>query len=167
MYIGRIYEKILDDKNLYRMLQLPLPQPEFIVLYNGKAPYPDEAVLKLSDAFMDAAACGLIPGGLPALELTVKVYNINQGHNEAMAQNCDRLYGYRFFVAKVREYQDSGLSLDEAMQKAVIYCAEHDILKEIFEVSNLWFAASEVINMLLTEWNGSNTPALISFYLSV
>ncbi|MDR1901030.1 MAG: hypothetical protein LBQ88_01930 [Treponema sp.] len=38
--------------------------------------------LRLSDSFEDTASLG-IPAGSPVLELLVKVYNINQGHNEA------------------------------------------------------------------------------------
>jgi hypothetical protein len=40
MYIARIYEKITGEKDIYRERKIPLPVPEFIVLYNGKAPYP-------------------------------------------------------------------------------------------------------------------------------
>ena len=34
------------------------------------------------------------------------------------------------------------------MKKAVIYCRDHDILKEFLEAN-----ATEVLNMLMTEWN--------------
>ncbi|MDR2589259.1 MAG: Rpn family recombination-promoting nuclease/putative transposase, partial [Spirochaetales bacterium] len=42
LYITRIYEKIVESKNIYTSCLLPLPRPEFFVLYNGTAPYPDE-----------------------------------------------------------------------------------------------------------------------------
>ncbi|GHV33298.1 hypothetical protein AGMMS4952_25030 [Spirochaetia bacterium] len=147
MYIARIYEKIIDRKKRHSGKKVPVPQPEFIVLYNGKAQYPDEAILKLSDLFADAAACGLITSGPPALELTVKVYNINQGRNEAMVRKCERLRGYSIFVGKAREYKDSGKSKEESLEMAIRYCIDHDILKAILEAH-----ASEVINMLLEEW---------------
>jgi predicted transposase YdaD len=147
MYIGRIYEKIIEDRNRYSETKLPLPQPEFIVLYNGEDPYPDVSTLRLSDAFENAAALGLIKGGLPALELIVTVYNINQGRNEAIARNCERLAGYSFFVGKAREFKKSGKSDKEAMKMALSYCIDHDILAEILRAHG-----SEVINMLLGEW---------------
>ena len=42
MYIGRVYEKIIDTKMIYGTRLIPIPRPEFFVLYNGIAPYPDE-----------------------------------------------------------------------------------------------------------------------------
>ena len=42
MYIARVYEKIIGDKNIYTTRPVPLPQPEFFVLYNGAADYPEE-----------------------------------------------------------------------------------------------------------------------------
>jgi hypothetical protein len=42
LYIAKIYEKITEAKDIYRGKRLPVPLPEFIVLYNGTAPYPDE-----------------------------------------------------------------------------------------------------------------------------
>jgi hypothetical protein len=129
-------------------------RPEFIVLYNGESPYPDETTLKLSGSFEDAAAAGLIKNGpesrSPAgsLELTVKVYNINEGRNKAMARNCQRLFWYSAFIAKVREFEKTAPDKETAMKKAVRYCIDHDIMKAILQAH-----ASEVINMLLEEWN--------------
>jgi len=51
-------------------------------------------------------------------------------------------------IAKVREYEKEGYSLEEAIKKAVIHCRDHDILKEFLEKNS-----SEVLNMLMTEWN--------------
>jgi hypothetical protein len=45
-YISRIYEKLIDLKSIYRKILLPVPTPEFIVLYNGTAPQPDETILR-------------------------------------------------------------------------------------------------------------------------
>jgi hypothetical protein len=59
MYIARVYEQLTAGKNIYSRKKLIIPRPEFIVLYNGVDPYPDEAILKLSDAFADAAFLGL------------------------------------------------------------------------------------------------------------
>jgi len=53
IYIARIYEKIIDGKAVYKQKLLRIPKPDFIVLYNGVDPYPDETVLRLSDAYMD------------------------------------------------------------------------------------------------------------------
>ena len=41
MYIVRVYEKVLRGKSLTSGKRLTIPNPEFFVLYNGIAPYPD------------------------------------------------------------------------------------------------------------------------------
>ena len=155
MYIARVYEKILGDRNIYTSKAIPIPRPEFFVLYNGVAPYPDEAVLKLSDAFEKSTTLGLADKKSPALELVVKVININEGKNEEIAKKCKTLAGYRAFVGKVREFGKESADLNEAVVKAVRYCRDHDILKEFLEQN-----ATEVMNMLITEWNMEDALAV-------
>ena len=148
MYIARVYEKTVGDRNLYSTKRISIPQPEFFVLYNGLALYPDEAVLRLSDMFRSAEPLGLPDRTSPVLELEVKVLNINEGKNEAIVQRCRHLAQYSAFVAKTREYKNNGYSLQEAIKKAVVFCRNHDILKELLEEN-----ASEVLNMLTAEWD--------------
>ena len=124
-----------------------IPAPEFIVLYNGTKPYPDQTTLKLSDAFKDAAD---LRGAAPSpsvLELEVKVYNINKGHNADIVAKCEKLQGYSFFVDKVRE-MGRDLPREDAMKAAIDYCIKHDVLQDFLERNS-----SEVFNMLLTEWD--------------
>jgi hypothetical protein len=147
LYIGRIYEKIIGGKNVYSGKKAPIPAPRFIVLYNGTSEYPDESILKLSDSFTDAVLPGLVPK-LPELELYVKVYNINKGHNEAILQKSKKLNGYSTFVAKIREYGAQGQPLKDALKLAVNWCITHNILEEFLEPHG-----SEVVNMLTTEWD--------------
>ena len=148
MYIARVYEKIVGNRNLYSAKKLTIPQPEFFVLYNGVAPFPDKSVLKLSDMFTSVEPLGL-PGTVRhALELEVTALNVNAGKNEAIVNRCRHLAQYSAFIAKVREYESKGNSLQEAVKKAVVYCRDHAILKELLEEH-----ASEVLNMLTTEWN--------------
>ena len=97
MYIARIYEKIVGDRNIYTTKRIPVPRPEFFVLYNGVSPHPDKEVLRLSDAFEETGSIG----------------------------------------------------------KAIIYCREHDILKEFLEKN-----ATEVMNMLMVEWNMDDALAV-------
>jgi hypothetical protein len=76
------------------------------------------------------------------------VLNINRGHNEPVIKRSGTLDGYSAFIAKVREYEQPGRELKEAVTAAVRYCTEHDILRDFFNLHS-----SEVINMLVTEWN--------------
>jgi len=154
MYIARVYEKIIDDTKIYATREIFVPRPEFIVLYNGTAPYPDEKILKLSDAFESVAELGLHEGR-PALELTVRVLNINEGRNENIVKKCSTLAGYSAFIAKVREYEKGGESKKGAIIKAARYCREHDILTNFLKNN-----ASGVINMLMTEWRMEDALAV-------
>jgi predicted transposase/invertase (TIGR01784 family) len=148
MYIGRVYEKIIDDKKIYSSVKIPIPQPEFFVLYNGVDQFPDDKTIKLSELFESAEGLGLPDKEFPALELEVKIININKGKNEWIAKKCRTLAHYSAFISKVRDYQKEGLSLREAIKKAVPYCRKHDIMKEFLEKH-----AKEIMSMLTTEWN--------------
>jgi hypothetical protein len=148
LYIAKVYEKLTGGKDIYREKRISLPLPEFIVLYNGTAPYPDETILKLSDAFHDPAELGLAGSGILSLELKVKVYNINQGHNEAILRRCKTLEGYSAFIGKVRGYEGKVKDRNEAMRQAVKDCIANNILKDFLETHT-----KEVVNMLMTEWN--------------
>jgi hypothetical protein len=145
MYMGRVYEKLTAGRNIYGSKKLKIPQPEFIVLYNGKAPYPEEGVMRLSEAFEDLVSLGM-EEGVPKLELEVKVYNINYGYNERMVRRSGTLEGYSRFIAKVRELEGAG-DREGAMGEAVRWCIGHGVLKGFLEEHG-----AEVMNMLMTEW---------------
>jgi hypothetical protein len=154
IYIARIYEKIIGDKNMYASRLIRIPRPEFFVLYNGTSPYPDEKLIKLSDAF-ESGLPPEIEEKLPlALDLEVRVININVGRNRGMAERCKTLGEYSAFIGKVREFEKEADNLEGAVRKAVIYCRDHDILKEFLETN-----ATEVLNMLMTEWNWDDALA--------
>jgi hypothetical protein len=166
-YIARIYEKITAAKKRqwYGKKGFTIPRPEFIVLYNGPDPIPDETTLRLSESFEDPSALGLpaaAPTGAPpppALELIVKILNINEGHNRALVQKDETLNGYVLFIAKVREFETAlsggkktaDLSrkelIETAITQAVHWCIDHNILKPFLERNG-----SEVVNMLFGEW---------------
>jgi len=58
------------------------------------------------------------------------------------------LDGYSIFIDKIREYQKQEKSLEKAGRSAINYCIKNNILKDYLEAH-----ASEVINMLLGEWD--------------
>jgi predicted transposase YdaD len=146
MYIARVYEKIIDHKKIYWTKLEKIPRPEFIVLYNGDAPYPDHKEMRLSEAFKDAEDLKL-NAELP-LELVVQVYNINQGHNAGILKKCEALDSYSFFVDKIREYQEMNFRLDKAVSTAIKYCIDNGKLRDFLETHG-----SEVRNMLMTEYD--------------
>jgi predicted transposase YdaD len=148
MYIARVYESIVKTSRIYSKKKITVPRPEFFVLYNGKETYPDEGVMRLSDLYESTDGLGLPEKEAPALELAVRVININEGKNLAIAERCTALAGYSVFVAKVREYVEDGEDLTEALKKAVRYCRKHDILGEFLRRNS-----AEVMGMLFGEWD--------------
>jgi hypothetical protein len=141
IYIGRIYERIIENRSIYRQRLVKRPKPEFIVLYNGEKEYPDKGVLRLSDAFIEVAAPDM-------LELTVDVYNVNLGHNHEILRKSKSLHDYAAFISKVRENRANGAELGEALREAILYCVDHEIMREFLESHG-----SEVTNLLFTEFN--------------
>jgi predicted transposase/invertase (TIGR01784 family) len=140
-YLGRVYEKILDRRNMYREKLYKIPKPEFIVLYNGERPFPDHKILKLSTAFMQENAP-------VSLELIVNVYNINMEHNPDILSKSKSLKDYSTFIDMVRTRERDGIPLATAYTEVINYCIENEIMSDFLEIHG-----SEVYNMLLAEWN--------------
>ena len=63
-------------------------------------------------------------------------------------EKCRRLWEYSEFTAEIDENVGKGLSLQEALQKAIDCCIERDILKDV-----LIRERAEVQHMILTEYN--------------
>ena len=142
-YISSLYQGYLkrNHLDLYSSVQLKLPMPQYIVFYNGSKEEPDRQVLRLSDSFTKN-------GKEACLECTAIVLNINYGRNKELLNTCSKLHDYACFVSKVREYLKEGLVLAEAVDRAVLYCIENDVLKELLEVHR-----TEVKQVILEEYD--------------
>jgi predicted transposase/invertase (TIGR01784 family) len=141
-YVPRVYEKIIHSDKLYSTSEMKIARPEFIVLYNGKDDFPDRKTYRLSEMYEQIGEESPIN-----LELIVQVYNINDGRNPEFAARSETLSGYEKFIGTITEYAKT-MSREEAMKKAVEECIKRNILKSFLETN-----ATEVINMLLKEWN--------------
>jgi hypothetical protein len=150
IYISKKNEKIIDPKSIYKQNLIKVPRPEFIVLYNGIEKYPKEKILKLSTAYEQIGKKKTL-----TLELSVRVLNINKGHNLKLEQRSKSLAGYSAFVARVREEQSQGNSLKRAIEKAVVYCINKGILRDYLRQNS-----SEVVNMLFTEFKLKDAKAV-------
>jgi len=142
LYIARVYEKIVSEDNLYGSKKIIIPNPEFIVLYNGDDECPDKKVLRLSDMFSEP-----LPESLAKLELVVTVYNINKGRNEEFATRSEKLKGYEIFIYLIKEYVKS-MDRASAIKRAIGDCIRQDVLRDFLKKHG-----SEVHNMLLSGWN--------------
>lgn len=141
VYLAEEYQKIISqaESSLYGTKQILLPTPQCIVFYNGEKEMPEEQILKLSDAFENKKQKADV-------ELTVRVYNINYGHNEELLGKCKTLKAYAEFVEIARQYMAEGMDKQEALNEAVDYCIDHDILTEFLKKYR-----AEVLGMLLEE----------------
>jgi len=153
LYIAETYRRSLEMDALYQRKPIKLLRPEFIVLYNGIEEMKEDCrILRLSDLYADCGEGNIITtppsNRLGYLELEAPMYNINKGHCTEILKRSPTLDGYTTFVAKSLEYKNAGMNRDEAITQAVIYCIEHDYIKNFLEKHK-----SEVVNMLETEWN--------------
>ena len=104
-YLVAHYNRFFEKGDKYNTRQIKLPRPECYVFYNGDAPFPQEAEMKLSDAFMESNA------GLPCslqLDLTVRVYNINKSANHPILARCEPLLAYANFTEYARIARANG-----------------------------------------------------------
>ena len=142
-YFSRLYQAYIKERQLdpYSQRLLPLPAPKFVVFYNGTKEQPDRVTLRLSDAFSPEA-------GVPCLECTATMLNINCGHNEELMKGCRKLYEYAYLVDRVRCCLNQGLRLEAAINQAVEDCIKNDILKGF-----LLKHREEVREMILSEYD--------------
>ena len=139
LYSGRAYEQIVPVRKRYSKKLAQIPAPEFYVFYNGIEDYPLEQVLKLSDSYK-------IKGEDAALELKVKIININPEKKHPILEKCPVLREYFLFVECVRNHRNNGEP--DPIRKAIAQCMEQNILKEYLDRK-----ASEVRNMLIAEYD--------------
>ena len=143
LYFARLYEAYIKKNKLdiYGHKMIDLPEPRYIVFYNGRSNQPDEKELKLSDAFHS-------DNPNPVLECRARMININLGHNQELMEDCKRLWDYSYFIAEVNKNLDKGDMLEKAIKKAMDECINKGVLLDILEKSR-----NEVFDMLLTEYD--------------
>ena len=139
-YVARTYSLFYKDEDIYSPRIIHLPNPKFIIFYNGLDKQPARREMRLSDAYVNVEE-------YPSLELIVTQLNINPGYNDQLLENCPTLLGYMQFVEKIRENQKT-MPLTEAVTKAVNDCIKENILAD-FLMKN----KAEVVSMSLFEYD--------------
>ena len=127
VYFATLIQKKYMNRDIFSRRVVMLPTPKFIVFYNGTEPQPEYAEMKLSDCFLNKNEKNM-------LELVCKVYNINEGKNKELLEQCKWLSDYMVFVDKVREYHYSRSDddLEEDINKAIDYCIDNGCLEKFF-----------------------------------
>lgn len=124
-YISREYEKLIEQQSLYSSTKIQIPNPHFIVFYNGTLSQAERTILKLSDLYNH-------PEEIPELELTVCMLNINKGYNNEILKQCNLLSEYIQYVDLVRTYAKA-LPIEEAVELAVTEAIKNNILTEFLQ----------------------------------
>ena len=131
-YATRVYEKIINIEILREDFG-EIDRPLFIVLYNGKEPFPEEKFIRLSDLFKELDESDKNDySHLICLDLLVIMLNINKGRNPNLEHKSKTLSGYAVFVAKVREYEKKH-PLEKAVKLSVEYCIKKGVLVDYFK----------------------------------
>ena len=122
LYVSDIYANITKNENLYGRKVINIPPPRFLIFYNGRDPFPDRMILKLSDMYS-------VKEDEISLELTALMLNINPDYNPELLNACKTLKDYSLYTARVREYADR-MSLEDAVEQAITECIKEGILSE-------------------------------------
>jgi len=147
-YIADILQKICMDKTIYDSRRIRIPNPNFVVFYNGTSKIPERMELKLSDSFLN-------PTDFPSLELKVTVLNINSGMNEHIKEKCPSLKEYMIYVEKIRNYAGE-MELKDAVERAVEECIAENVLADFLHSQK-----AEVIKMSIYEYDEEREMQLI------
>ena len=139
-YISSLFGSLTADKDLYALKLFTIPEPRFIVFYNGTAAQEDVIEYRLSEMYD-------IPSADPDLDLRVTVYNVNAGHSGELMDASRTLYEYSIFVQTVRD-KCAIMDIDKAVDAAVVECIQKGILRDF-----LMKHRAEVIEMSIFEYN--------------
>lgn len=139
-YVSDTFAKFHSDNDIYSPRLIKLPNPRFIVFYNGEDKQPAIRQMRLSDAYIHEK-------DEPQLELVVTQININSGYNDELLERCPILGEYMSYVDRVRTYQKK-MPLTEAVDRAVNECIAEGILADFLRANK-----AEVIKMSIYEYD--------------
>ena len=142
-YFAQLYQKYIDSKGelIGTSTLIKIPNPNYIVFYNGATERDEDYELKLSDAFMNDDKSG-------KFEWTARVLNINKEYNLPLQKKCKPLYDYIQFVSRINENKEKGMSIGEAVDEAVDWACEQNLLEGYIREQK-----AEVKMNLLTEYD--------------
>ena len=142
MYISTVLKRMIDTTRLYREKRLMIPRPEFIVFYNGTKDFPAYQELRLSDSFLGEKQ----KDEEDALQLIVKVYNINTEKNSEILGRCETLRQYSRFVEIMRSYREDSELTNDVIVEVLNRCKKEGILTEFLDKYG-----TEIVEMLFKE----------------
>ena len=128
IYFTYMVEKLVKNQHIYGSKLVKIPEPQFVVFYNGDRDQPELQELRLSDAFQKKTV-------EPQVELICKVYNINAGKNETLLSKCKVLKDYMTFVDNVKSFytEQDYEDLARAINRAIDKCIKENVLAEFLQ----------------------------------
>ena len=148
LYVADIFQKYIKDKSVYSSKLIRLPNPHFVVFYNGTEPCPECSERCLSDAY-------ICKEDRPELELRVTILNINPGMNESLKKKCPVLKDYVTYVETVRAYAKN-MELKDAVEQAIDECIRNDVLRQFLSEQK-----AEVVKVSIYEYDEERELKLI------
>lgn len=124
-YISHLYSRMTKDDNLYGTKKVHIPEPEFVIFYNGRKEMPERQVLKLSDMYTTKDK-------QVRLELEAVMLNISGENNHKLKAACHTLREYAIYTDKIRKYTEI-MGLSDAVERAIQECIEQGVLKDFLE----------------------------------
>ncbi|MCR5047204.1 MAG: hypothetical protein K6A42_11565 [Treponema sp.] len=143
LYFAELYQKHLAQKDLdlnWSSL-IKIPNPRFVVFYNGEPSRPERYKLRLSKAFE-------LEDKSKDFEWTAEVININPGKNESLVKSCKPMYDYVRLVGRISDNKKSGMQIELAVKEAVDWAIKENFLEGFVREQK-----EEIIGMYLTEFN--------------
>ena len=139
-YVSDVYSELTKDLFLYGSVPVQIPEPKFVVFYNGLENMQEREVLKLSSLYAKKAEH-------ISLELETLVLNVNVGYNKILMERCRQLSDYAV-VSEVRKRLSKKIPLSEAVNEAVEDCIQRGILAEFLSKNR-----AEVIKVSIYEYD--------------
>ena len=142
-YFAQLYHKYLIDaeEQLTTSKMIKIPNPNYIVFYNGDTNRDEDYEMRLSDAFMIEDKNG-------KFEWTARVLNINKDYNLSLQNKCKALYDYIQFTSRINENKEKGMTNEKAIDEAIDWASEQNLLEGFIKEQK-----AEVKMTLLTEFN--------------
>ena len=124
LYADELIRRMIDPKDLYKEAPVKIPNPKFVVLYNGERYMPPFDEKELSDNFLKEEP-------EYSLQLKLDVYNINIDAGSELLEKSLTLKQYSMFVERVRKYSKEKETLTERdMVEIMESCIKDGILPE-------------------------------------
>ena len=142
-YFSQLYQRFISDNklDLHRSSLIKIPNPRFVVFYNGKPDRAERYELRLSSAFELKDDSG-------KFEWTADVININTNKNESLVKKCKPLYDYVRLVGRISDNQGKKMEIGQAVREAVEWACDQDLLDGFVREQK-----ENIIGMCLTEFN--------------